>query len=788
MTSAFDSVSGAARDILVELEGRIEELLPDWSRTGPEEPARVLLEAFALALARFDGELERLPDRLLSRLLAALGEEEHWAEPARSVVVFEPRADLSRAVRIAAGTGVTVRRRAADAGVRPSFETARDAWLSPARLVRALGVEAGEAHELPIRPPGSELRRGESYGDVPLFRGTELDRSIYLGDDVWLALRDRPGEVILEWPGVPAAIAHGRWEYSVRGGWRTLPVDFDESLDSDGAPTLRMRALGPLPDIEAHRIEGSRFPWIRLEVATERRFQWPPPRLVWAPGGGDGRRSPGLPRPLARLASRAGARFEDHSFPSTRRVTAAKWEADHAPAVWLGFDRPLPASLFWSAGGSPPSAGVAPPELRWEYTTEDGFAAFTPEDETGAFASSGRISWDLLDLWKATELFGERLYWIRARWVEGGYLDVPRVRSIYPSAVEVIEGRVVRDVPFSGNFSPGELRADVVLPLDGEWSPFEVVEVASSTGEWSRLRVAPGGVRPRSGEFAWWRRPGGARGIELGEELARDSRLRAPFVRVFGREPPPPDLELDLLEAEIDGLDRIQQVLPVRGGRKAETLDELAARVREEWRCGFRAITRDDYERLAAALEPNVLRAVASESPGRPGEVIVVAIARPPFRAGRISPRRLAELSRALEERAPLGTRVLAVEPAWVPLEIDVEIRRGAGDEEDDEGSVRALLDRIESEVRRLLDPVEGGPDARGLPPGAVRGPYSCARWLEEHLGDAPRLAGIAVRRPGEAVVLEADSASAAEEPEHPASLPLVAAVRARVAASEEAP
>src|SRR5690606_35444827 len=339
--SASSASSANTERILSEREEHTDRLLPGFSGAGAEAPSRALLEAFVTSLVRLDSEIESLPARLFALVLAAPGEAERWPEPARSALVVEAAPDRARAVRVPRGTGVTRSRRGGEGGERVSFETASDAWLSPARLVRAFTVEGDDVRELPLRAPGSELRREESYGDVPVFRRTELDRSILLGDDAWGILSDRASEVILEWPGAPASIAQGRWEYSVRGGWRLLPVDWDETTDPEGNRVRRMRILGPLPDLERQRIEGGRFPWLRLEVATERRFQFPPPRIVWAPGETMGRHAVGLPRVVARLASRAGARWEDQSFPATRRVTCARFDAESGPAVWLGWDRPL---------------------------------------------------------------------------------------------------------------------------------------------------------------------------------------------------------------------------------------------------------------------------------------------------------------------------------------------------------------------------------------------------------------------------------------------------------------
>src|SRR5262249_35102275 len=111
---------------------------------------------------------------------------------------------------------------------------------------------------------------------------TQILRHLYLGDPALFLLRDAVGSLLLEWPGHPAALLEGAWEYSVEGGWRALGAEFEEGRSSKGRRVVKMRIPGPLPDLVEARIEGNSLPWIRLSLPGERRVVLPPPVFVHA--------------------------------------------------------------------------------------------------------------------------------------------------------------------------------------------------------------------------------------------------------------------------------------------------------------------------------------------------------------------------------------------------------------------------------------------------------------------------------------------------------------------------
>ncbi len=735
----------AALRVLEELESRVAQWVPEWTARGPEDPARALLETFALSIADVREQLEGLPARVLPRLLAELGEEARWPRAGRSALIFVPQQDLDRAVKIRAGTGVTAATAHHPAGSppqnghgrsRPSFETRSDAWLSPARLRKALSVDDDRTVDLLIDAASRDRRSTEFWDGVAVFGRTVLDHHILLGDSAWSLLERSADEVVLEWPGTPAFVVDGRWEYSVHGGWRLLPLDFEVTVDGKGNRVTRMRILGPLPDIAPCEIHATELPWLRLPLGGRKRTQWALPSLAWVPGRAGavpgredaeksapkGAPDDALPRPIARIFSAGGERWEDHSFSRAKRVTAARPEAGSFPAVYLGFDRPLPASLYWSAGGTPPPGGLKAPRLAWEHSTGKGFQPFEPRDDTEAFSRAGTISWGLLDDWVAEEIHAERLFWVRARWVEGAYYDLPRLRGLYPCAVEVVEGRTVVGPIVHLTLAEGSRTVPFAVPGEGDWERFRVLEVETPEGDWRPLEHAAPGREPQVDQFSLRRYPvgpdgpvvpdgpGGRVDLTFGFDVAGAIRVRIPEVRVGLGAQLDPGAALEVLEAEVAGLVEVRQAVPSEAGRHAERLEEMCRRVRAEWGTGFRAVTVADFRRLVVAVDPEVARVEVVSPTERPAELCVVVFPEPPCRPGRIGVTRLEFLRQYLQGRVPLGTVVRVVEPCYVPHELELYCDRWKG--------LESEATELEEELRSYLDPFTGGAEGNGYPLG----------------------------------------------------------------------
>lgn len=718
-----------ARARLEALDRWLEREMPEWTARGDEDPGRALLEAFALELADLEGEIDRMPRRAVAELLDALGEEARWPTPVRAAVALAAKEGLEHAVAVAAGTAVTASRSPTARGGseapedRLTFETETTGWISPARLRVAFIQQGDRRVDLPILAPTARDGATPEPGPPrPLFEGSEIDHHLYFGDPAWGLLQRSRDDIVLEWPGVPPFVAQGRWEYGVRGAWRELPVEFQIIVDIEGRRQLRMRVLGPLPDLAERTLCSARMPWIRLSLPGPGRLQWSPPRIVWCPRApgrvSEGERGAISPRRIRRVLSRGGGRWEDHSFASTRRVTAARPTVQEAPSVYLGWDQPLPASLYWVAGDAATGSGPIPPRIEWERSVSGGFRAFDVHDDTDSFTASGTIAWGIQSGWLRREVAGERLFWVRARWVGGAYPDAPVVRAVVPGAVGVVEGRTLRGRVVDLEFSGEGRRAELPLVAAGACEPFEELEVRTPGGGWRSLRRSPEGEAPSSDEFRLRRRARGAVEVELAAPPGGRLTVRIPEVRVeLGRDPARRIVGLDVLESSTGALGGLRQVLPAHGAGHRENLGDLVRRRRAERATGGRAVTGDDIRRLVRALDPALRRVEAVPSPRDPSGIEVVVVGRGPVGPGQVSVARLERIRRYLQERVPLGRVVRVSEPCFVPhvLLVDEGVRAAESAESAEGGSLSPeSVEAIVRRVRSYIDPLGGGEHGRG--------------------------------------------------------------------------
>ena len=144
----------------------------------------------------------------------------------------------------------------------------------------------------------------------------------------------------------------------------------------------------------------------------------------------------------------------------------------------------------------------------------------------------------------------------------------------------------------------------------------------------------------------------------------------------------------------------------------------------EEAQCqlyhGERAVTCEDYERLAKAADDNVARAqcvagfdLTSSIPvQRPNHVSVLVIPRSTDRLPLPSVDLRERVSEALEKRRLLTTHVHVVAPRYVPITVRLNVvAKGVRAEEQ-------FRQELAGMVQRFLHPVTGGEEGSGWPAG----------------------------------------------------------------------
>jgi predicted phage baseplate assembly protein len=156
------------------------------------------------------------------------------------------------------------------------------------------------------------------------------------------------------------------------------------------------------------------------------------------------------------------------------------------------------------------------------------------------------------------------------------------------------------------------------------------------------------------------------------------------------------------------------------GGTAAESLEQASGRALETWERVERAVTLDDYRRLALGTPGATIarsQALANLHPAfpcyrAPGIVTVVIVPCLPTDRPAPSDGLRRHVAAFLARRSPLGTRVEVVGPIYHQVAIHATVRAVAG----------ASLARVRSDVVDALDaflhPLHGGPDGAGWPFG----------------------------------------------------------------------
>lgn len=450
-------------------------------------------------------------------------------------------------------------------------------------------------------------------------------------------------------------------------------------------------------------------------------------RLVTAPRGGEqtdrtGALAEGLDVPCFQAAPEPGdALLFGLPTAAARCIVAVRLDSR---VEGVGVD-PRQPPLVWEAwdGG------------RWQRCE-------TGEDSTGGLNRPGEVIVYVPAGHTASVIGGTRAGWLRCRVVEPEpgqpfYSESPTVREAAVFTVggtlTVEHAETVTDVPLgtSEGVAGQTFRLDrPPVLLDGGppvvevstpegWQRWDVVEhfgrsgpedrhvqVNASTGEFTfppALREADGTLRtcgavpPKGAQIrvARYRTGGGPAG-----NVARGA--------------------INVLRSSVPYVARVGNREAAQGGVAGETVANARLRAPQALRMQERAVTAEDHEIIARQAAPSVRRVrclPAADAPGA-ARVLVVpdAVAdegddRLRFEQLIPSDQVLATITRALDERRLIGTRLVVEPPVYQGVTVVARLTAPAGDTDRVRAAALAAL-------FRHLNPLRGGPDGTGWPFG----------------------------------------------------------------------
>ena len=452
-------------------------------------------------------------------------------------------------------------------------------------------------------------------------------------------------------------------------------------------------------------------------------------------------------------------------------VDASVWLALLAPrgadlaAVWQALERDQSGSRILNVGVAPQLESAqmqeeitAPASLRsvWEWELSSGRLDTNGEpeylsldvllDTTAGFARNGVVRLELPDAddigappndvaidYRAgvggrpprlddPDVAGRLLAWLRLRpqrqvnslalsWFGINAVEVDQRRTLVNVVIGVSDGQGDQTVGLPGTSVEREtLKLQVEEPGRGfvDWRGVDELAASGRDDRVYELDAEAGTIRFGDGV--------------RGQVPALGMRIRVETMRYGGGAAG--NLAVGNLKGiSLPGL-KATQPLPTRGGADAESVEHAERRIPEFLRHGDRAVTADDYERLAIDTPGVVIGRVEvlprfkphQRRSGIPGVVSVMVI---PQSAGRQAPnprpdRLVLERVRTyLEPRRPLATELYVIGVDYVPVAVSVAVGINDGAPRDE------VLRTVRQALRDFLWPLApGGHGGEGWPLG----------------------------------------------------------------------
>ena len=410
---------------------------------------------------------------------------------------------------------------------------------------------------------------------------------------------------------------------------------------------------------------------------------------------------------------------------------------------YLGFDRSLAGTaLQLTIKANVEGIGVLPerPPLVWEVWEGEGWIRTrVHSDSTGGLNRDGSLVLLVPAAHEALTLGRTRSFWLRARLTApqagqpfyraspqlrtvkaasvGGSVTAEHSRAIFGEVLGVSNGRPDQRFPLDN--APILVRRDderIVVATAGELQEWTEVESFVDSGPFDRhfswssatgmvtfgpnIRYADGSTRQH-----------GAMPPEGARIIANKYRHGGGAAGNVGAG------RLTALRSSIAFITRVDNFEPAIGGVDPETVEGAKRRAPQTLRAGARAVTAEDFERLAAEADPSVarVRCLPPQTSGGPIRLMVVPSVKSAPDAQHLdefalSPLLLQRLATHLDERRILGSTIEIGTPYYQGVTVAAMVVARPG------RPPSLVRDRALASLYRYVNPLVGGPDGNGWP------------------------------------------------------------------------
>ena len=473
------------------------------------------------------------------------------------------------------------------------------------------------------------------------------------------------------------------------------------------------------------------------------------------------------PKPIAHCMSFNDFQFRDHTEDlNTPYVYFQPFmpDQDETPAFYLGFDSKFPnrtVNLYFeledsSVGGGEQLGGTAPgaaeedtaikgPRVVWEYWDGNRFADLLPQDRTHGFTRSGYLTFQGPRNFETRNVFDTDAFWLRARLETGSYDLPPTLRAVLINAVDAINGITVEEIIGSSDGSIDQTFKLANHPILGGPQVWILEPDQPGPADRKVIQAAEGpeSIRPDEDGNGFWIRWHEVENFFDSEQNSRHYTCdpikgeitfgdgRKGWVPPTGRDSVKCEYRLGggvagnvgpssltVLKQSVAFVQSVTNPFPAQGGADPETIEEAKRRGTYAIKNRDRAITAEDYEQLALAASRRVARAKCVQaSDGSISLLLVPKAEREDGEAKAVPSRDLIDRVAAfIDKRRLITARVNVGKPKLVPVSLELTISLKPG----------ATADRVKADVKekvkRLVNPLHGGPKNDGWPFGRAVG------------------------------------------------------------------
>lgn len=414
------------------------------------------------------------------------------------------------------------------------------------------------------------------------------------------------------------------------------------------------------------------------------------------------------------------------------------------PAFYLAFDFPLSNKLHRLYFRVVEEAETTLARISWEFFGKEGWKGLQlVKDSTRAFSQKGAIEFIAPPDWPKTELFRQDGYWLRVRWEAGSYSAPPQLIGMHCNAVDVIQAVSIRNQILGSsngeayqtqNFSNSPILPDPrILVKEFENPSAEIVRQAKEQFKDDVIED----VDTEGNVIALWIRWHEVENFFKSGPESRHYMLDLYKAAVTfgdgkkGKLPPigKENIKCDvyyigggargnvgentisILETSYPSIEGVRNPDPADGGADAETVHE--AKLRGPWtlKHRYRAVTVEDFEKLALEASGKVAKAKCLPENGEIKIIIVPKGDSEKLRPGNML---LQTIRGYLDSRRLITTRLRVTGPGYAGVSIEAEVAVIPEKVE----LIYEIKNKMEHGLRTFFHPLKGGSAGSGWPMG----------------------------------------------------------------------